>query len=86
MLCRRCIGLVAASLLLAACDSYKPTEFPTQPGEIGDEPGLFSGEDGKFVILGPSSRSGNDEDQATGESDNALPPAEPPAGYKPIEP
>ena len=37
-------------LLLAGCANYKPIEtYPSD--EIPDGPGLFSGEDGKFIIF-----------------------------------
>lgn len=44
-------GLTAAMLLLAllACAGGEPLE-PTRADEIPPGPGLFSGEDGEFVI------------------------------------
>ncbi len=52
------LGALVAGLLpvlLAACEHYEPREFTSKsrPHSCQDcPPGLFSGEDGRFVIVG----------------------------------
>jgi hypothetical protein len=55
ILCRPCLLMVlvalGGALLLGGCAMHEPLEAP-QRGEMGKSPGLFSGEDGEFLILG----------------------------------
>jgi hypothetical protein len=52
MTCLRIKHLLAGSILLAlsACATGEPREPTKAVDEIPDGPGLFSGEDGEFVI------------------------------------
>ncbi|MCH7930609.1 MAG: hypothetical protein IH906_00160 [Proteobacteria bacterium] len=51
MMMPKAFTLALVALLLAACGPAKPLvhDIP-QPDEIPPGPGLFSGEDGKFVL------------------------------------
>ncbi|MGI9437175.1 MAG: hypothetical protein ACR2Q4_20475 [Geminicoccaceae bacterium] len=46
----RCVIAAAALLILAACNVGEPLESPGVVDEIPPGPGLFSGEEGEFVI------------------------------------
>lgn len=52
---RKALTVALVVLLLSACGQAKPLvhDIP-RPDEIPPGPGLFSGEDGKFVIFGKS--------------------------------
>lgn len=43
------LALIMAALLFAGCSHWKPFKPPVA-SEIPEGPGLFSGEDGEFVI------------------------------------
>jgi len=73
-------GIVA--LTVGGCDSYKPVELTDQPNELPSGPGLFTGEQGSFVIGAPSRQDNHADPRRLTES---LPSAKPPAGYKPLE-
>jgi hypothetical protein len=42
--------LAALVIILAACGKAKPLDY-AETGEIPPGPGLFSGDDGKFVLF-----------------------------------
>ncbi len=45
------VVVVLAALVLAACSSAKPFEYQPTAGEMKPGGGLFSGDDGEFVIF-----------------------------------
>ncbi len=51
MIARRLVrdALACASLALAGC-GMQPMTFPTSPGELGERPGLLTGETGAVTI------------------------------------
>ncbi len=42
--------VAALAIVLTACGKAKPLDY-TQTGEIPPGPGLFSGDDGRFVVF-----------------------------------
>ena len=43
------LALIPSSVLLTGCGG-RPMRFPTPASEIGQQPGLLSGEEGAFVL------------------------------------
>lgn len=66
------VVVVLAALVLAACGSAKPFDYQPTADEMMPGGGLFSGDDGEFVIYGSSPAGpGSPPEGLTGDHENA---------------